>query len=74
MVGVANKKLADNMPKFQTFEDVQGMFNANLQVVLKLKEGHTNIPEMLSLRERSFFDFKPDGNAKAIPQVAYLFL
>lgn len=74
MVGVVNKKLADAMPNFKTFDDVQGMFNANLQIVLKLKEAPSNvIPDMLALRDRSFFDFKPGGNVKAIPHVAYLF-
>ncbi|KAF7980200.1 hypothetical protein HWV62_39291 [Athelia sp. TMB] len=73
MVGVVNKKLEETMHTFRTFEDVQGMLNANMQVVVKLNAGrsHSHIPEMLALRERYYLDFRSDDSLRAVDNVAY---
>ncbi|KAJ7466177.1 hypothetical protein B0H11DRAFT_1921915 [Mycena galericulata] len=56
MVGVSNKRLQGALPSATKFEDVQGQFNANLQIVLVPKKGgEEQINEIFSTNDKSFF-------------------
>ncbi|KAF7980203.1 hypothetical protein HWV62_39297 [Athelia sp. TMB] len=69
MVGVVNKKLAEDLASFDTFEDVQGMLNANLQAIVKLENTKNFTPETLYLSDHHYFDFRPDGNLQAVDSI-----
>jgi hypothetical protein len=58
MVAVANKLLQNSAPRFTKFEDVQGVFNANLQAVLHPKQdGLEERSKDFKTEDKSFFDF-----------------
>lgn len=58
MVAVSNKRLQISLPKMTKFQDVQGEFNANLQLVLLPKlDGMEQISKIFHAEDKSFFDF-----------------
>jgi len=57
MVGVANKGLQNTLPKATKFEDIQGEFNANLQVVMLPKGDPEQIHKIFTTEDKSFFDY-----------------
>jgi hypothetical protein len=58
MVAVANKRLQGNLPTMTKFEDVQGQFNANLQIVCSQKEdGMEQVNKIFSTEDKSLFEF-----------------
>ncbi|KAG7090533.1 hypothetical protein E1B28_009642 [Marasmius oreades] len=65
MVAVTNKVLHASLPGKTKFQDVQGIFNANLQTVLSPK-GAEQRQKTFATQDKGFFDFKTsDGPSEA---------
>ncbi|KAL0566909.1 hypothetical protein V5O48_015084 [Marasmius crinis-equi] len=58
MVAVVNKSLKSKLPRMTKFEDVQGEFNANLQLLMSpAKDGLQDIHKIFATTDRNFFNF-----------------
>ncbi|KAG7090538.1 hypothetical protein E1B28_009647 [Marasmius oreades] len=66
MVAVTNKVLYTSLPGKTKFQDVQGIFNANLQTVLSPKGVAEQQHKTFTTQDKALFDFKTsDGPSEA---------
>ncbi|KAF8144733.1 hypothetical protein K438DRAFT_1873342 [Mycena galopus ATCC 62051] len=72
MVAVGNKLLLSSLPTATKFEDVQGVFNAKLQIVSSAKGEPEQINKIVTTKDKSFFEFDassgPSGSSVQLIQ------
>ncbi|KAJ3834784.1 hypothetical protein EV361DRAFT_934638 [Lentinula raphanica] len=57
MVAAANKRLQSSLPEITKFQDVQGLFNASLQILMSPKGQAEERIKTFTTEDKSFFDF-----------------
>ncbi|KAF8637029.1 hypothetical protein AX17_003098 [Amanita inopinata Kibby_2008] len=72
LTSIVKKKLQQVSDKADSFEDIQSVFNSDLQIIVKLKQiDNKTVKKMICTRGSSIFDFFNDPSIKTITAVRY---